>query len=211
MEPPANPGRFRIHFAGSIDSYIHTHKSDELIKVCGKLGIVQTIIEHEKRSKLFVNTNKHPSNFRDETGVRLSWLRQFMLLLQDGIIAGENLADIFKNILIINFNYDRCIEQFLYWTLQDLFGIAGGRAAELIAKLKIYHPYGVVAPLPWQKSGGLEFGGDPHGYNSYASLIDNIRTYNDEVQEGIDLQIMRQIFASSMRFIWLGFHFHKQN
>ncbi len=134
-----------------------------------------------------------------------------MLLLQDGIIAGENLADIFKNILIINFNYDRCIEQFLYWTLQDLFGIAGGRAAELIAKLKIYHPYGVVAPLPWQKSGGLEFGGDPHGYDSYASLIDNIRTYNDEVQEGIDLQIMRQIFASSMRFIWLGFHFHKQN
>jgi hypothetical protein len=200
-----------IHFAGSIDSYIHTHKSDELIKVCGKLGIVQTIIEHEKRSKLFVNTTKRPFAFLDESGVRSSWLRQFTLLLQDGIIAGENLADIFKNVLIINFNYDRCIEQFLYWTLQGLFGIAGGRAAELIAKLKIYHPYGVVAPLPWQKSGGLEFGGDPQGDTSYGNLIDDIRTYNEEVQEGTDLQIMRQIFAVSMRFIWLGFHFHKQN
>jgi hypothetical protein len=167
-----------IHFAGSIDSYIHTHKSDKLINICGKLGIVQTIIEHEKRSKLFVDTTKHPFKFLDEPGVRLSWLRQFMLLLQDGIIAGENLADIFKNVLIINFNYDRCVEQFLIWTLQDLFGIDRSRAAELIAKLNIYHPYGVVAPLLWQKSGGLEFGCDPQGYNSYVSSIDNIRTYN---------------------------------
>lgn len=65
--------------------------------------------------------------------------------------------------------------------------------------------------MPWQKSGGLEFGGDPHGYTSYGNLIDNIRTFNEEVQEGTDLQIMRQIFSGSTRFIWLGFHFHMQN
>ena len=91
--------------------------------------------------------------------------------------------------------------------------IDGGRAAELIAKLKIYHPYGVIAPLLWQaKGGGLEFGGNPYGHDDYRDYISNIKTFNEEVDEGsTDLQVMREIVAASKRFVFLGFHFHKQN
>jgi hypothetical protein len=200
-----------IHLSGSIDSYIHTHKDDELIKIVGKLGIVQTILEYEKKSKLFVNSTKHPFVFRDETGVMKSWFRNFMILLQEGIIAKHNLDSIFKNVMIINFNYDRCVEQFLYRAFQSLFGIDGSRAAELIGKLRIYHPYGMVAPLPWQPSGGVEFGGNPYGEDDYGKLIGNIRTFNEEVEEGMELRMFQEIFAASKGFVFLGFHFHKQN
>jgi hypothetical protein len=113
--------------------------------------------------------------------------------------------------MIINFNYDRCIEQFLYFALQDLLGIDGRRAAELILKLRLYHPYGVAAPLPWQPVGGIEFGGNPYADNIYGELIDNIRTFNEEVDEGTELRMFQEIFSASKRFVFLGFHFHKQN
>jgi len=202
-----------INFSGSIDDYIHTHQHNELIKICGKLGIVQTIVEYEKKSKLFIDTNKRPHKFRDENGVLQSWLSKFMVLLQSQIIAETNLDHLFKNVMIINFNYDRCIEQFLYHALQDLYGVDGNRASKLIGSLRIFHPYGTVAPLPWQHGdGGLHFGGNPGGYHTeLGRLIDNIRTYNEEVEEGRELAILRQIFAASKRFVFLGFHFHKQN
>jgi hypothetical protein len=109
-----------IHYYGSIDSYIHTHQDNELIKIVGKLGIIQTILEWEKKSKLFVDRTKHPPKFRDGAGALNSWLRKFMVLLQEGVVAKKNLDDLFKNVMIINFNYDRCIEQFLYGALQGL-------------------------------------------------------------------------------------------
>jgi hypothetical protein len=200
-----------IHFSGSIDSYIHTYKDDELIKIAGKLGIVQTILEYERKSKLFVDMTKHPFKFRDDAGVLKSWLRKFMVLLQEGIVLKQNLDHLFKNVMIINFNYDRCVEQFLYRACQSLFGIDDGRAAELIGKLRIYHPYGIVAPLPWQPPGGVEFGGHPYGEDDYGKLIDNIRTFNEEVEEGTELRVLQEVFAVSKRFVFLGFHFHKQN
>jgi hypothetical protein len=78
-----------IHYSGSIDDYIHTHQHDELVKITGKLGIVQTIVEYEKKSKLFVEANKHPIKFRDENGVRQSWLSKFMVLLQENYCTDE--------------------------------------------------------------------------------------------------------------------------
>jgi hypothetical protein len=39
-----------IHFTGSIDNYLHTHQHDKLAKLCGKLGIVQTIVRYEGKA-----------------------------------------------------------------------------------------------------------------------------------------------------------------
>jgi hypothetical protein len=47
-----------VSYARSIDSYIHTHRHDEAIKVCGKIGIVQTIVAYERSSDLFVDETK---------------------------------------------------------------------------------------------------------------------------------------------------------
>ena len=68
--------------------------------------------------------------------------------------------DIFKHLTIVNFNYDRCVEHFLFhamqaWSLKDEREIA-----ELMKGLNIYHPYGSVGDLPWQSGDGIEFGGE---------------------------------------------------
>jgi len=47
----------------------------------------------------------------------VSWLSDFFYLLLEGIIVDKNLSDIFNNLTIINFNYDRCIAQFLFYAL----------------------------------------------------------------------------------------------
>src|SRR6516225_8667191 len=41
-----------IAYSRSIDSYLHAHKDDKPLQVCGKLAIARTILEHEKGSAL---------------------------------------------------------------------------------------------------------------------------------------------------------------
>jgi hypothetical protein len=38
--------------------------------------------------------------------------------LQERIVVNLNLEDIFKHLTIVNFNYDRCIEHFLFHAIQ---------------------------------------------------------------------------------------------
>jgi hypothetical protein len=54
-------------------------------------------------------------------------------------------------------------------------------------------------------------GGNPNADNAYGELIDNIRTFNEEMDEGMELRVFQEIFCGSRRFVFLGFHFHKKN
>jgi hypothetical protein len=199
-----------IHYSGSIDSYINTHKDNEKVRICAKLGIVRTILEYEKASALFV-ANTHPRRFREQNIVTNSWLGKFLRILQDRIIASENLNDLFTNLCVINFNYDRCIEQFLVHALQDLYQRPDETTKLINDGLKIFHPYGVVGSLPWQNAKSVvPFGGNEDG-NDYAALIDGIKTFNEQIEEGDELQAMREEVARAERILFLGFHFHDQN
>jgi hypothetical protein len=103
-----------IVYSRSIDSYLHAHKDNKLLQVCGKLAIAHAILEHEKGSALAVRNRQ----FRADTKVNQSWLCSFMYGLQERIVVNENLGDIFKHLTIVNFNYDRCVEHFLFYAIQ---------------------------------------------------------------------------------------------
>jgi hypothetical protein len=100
-----------IVYSRSIDSYLHGHKDNKPLQVCGKLAIAQTILEYEKKSALAVQKGHQ---FRGAGKVNGSWLNAFMFALQERIVVNENLGDIFKHLTIVNFNYDRCMEHFSY-------------------------------------------------------------------------------------------------
>jgi hypothetical protein len=202
------------HHMGSIDSFIHAHSNNDYIKVCGKIAIVEIILDYEKRCSVFIDQTRMPHKFNDENKMRASWYDKFMSLLVGRIVANENLDNIFDNVAIINFNYDRCIEQYLHLSLQRSYLISPDRAAELISKLKIHHPYGVISKLPWQNQNrvGVHLGGDPHGNeNDLEGLSQNIKTFNEEVNESTELDEIKSFMAESKRSIFLGFHFHDQN
>jgi hypothetical protein len=201
-----------IHYTRSIDSYIHTHRDNEYVKTCAKIAIVQTIIASERQSKIFIDQTRHPFDYRDRDGFLKSWLRELIYILQDGIIAKETLSNFANDFAIINFNYDRCVEHSFFRMLQELYLIDEQRAAEIMNSIKIFHPYGKVAALPWQDRSGIAFGGNPHTAElDLLALAKNIRTFNEEVEEGDELRQMRSELAKATNIVFLGFHFHKQN
>jgi hypothetical protein len=196
-----------IAYSRSIDSYLHAHKDNKPLQVCGKLAIAQTILEHEKGSALTVQKGHE---FRDVTKVNRSWLVAFMYVLVEQIVVNENLDDIFKHLTIINFNYDRCVEHFLFhaiqaWSLND-----EKKVAKLMESLTIYHPYGSVGDLPWQSGEGIEFGGEADEFR-LLKCSSRIRTFNEEVEDKAKIGEIQNAVANAKRLIFLGFHFHPQN
>jgi hypothetical protein len=150
-----------ISTAGSIDNYIHHHRNDAAIKAVGKIAIVNAILQYERKSKVFIDETKHPKVFRDVDGLEKTWLHSFFRLLGEGIVVAETLEGIFDNVSVINFNYDRCFEQYLWLSLQNRFSIGDEAATALMKKLRIHHPYGTVARLPWDDRNGVSLGADP--------------------------------------------------
>jgi hypothetical protein len=199
-----------IVFTKSIDSYLNAHSGNERVKVCAKLAIAQTILEYESKSAIQVPPDKHPPDFRDKAAVLKSWLQPFMFLLADRIKRDENLDAIFSNIKIINFNYDRCIEHFLWLALQHVFLIDEQRATSLLQTLPIIHPYGTVGELPWQ--GGLRMGfGERPDPRRLIEASNRIRTFNEQIAEQETLTKMAEWMSEAERAVYLGFHFHDQN
>jgi hypothetical protein len=195
-----------IDYTRSIDAYLYTHKSNERVKVCGKLAIAQTILQYEKDSAVFVNA---ANEWKDKEAVLSSWMPALFHILQDGIVADENLDQFFNNLCIVNFNYDRCIDQFFHKALCDLYQIGHAEAYKVLTTLKIYHPYGSVGALSGQGVRQVEFGATDYG--DLIGVSNEIRTFNEKVEERDDLNAMRKRIATADTIIFLGFHFHQQN
>jgi len=202
-----------IKYTRSIDNYVHAHSDKEAVKTVAKVAIVQTILEAESQSAIAINPQLFPPQFREEEKAHQSWLSTFFTMLQDGIIEAKNLDEIFSNLTIVNFNYDRCVEHYLFYVMQRLYpSKVEGYVAELMnTTLKVLHPYGSVGNLPWQsKTNAVRFGGERDG-NDLASLSAEIRTYNEEVDDKRKIEELRKVMAEAKRLVFLGFHFHKQN
>jgi hypothetical protein len=115
-----------IAYAQSIDNYVHTHSDKEAVKIVAKNAIVHRIVEAERNSSLCIDqAHVEFGRFKDEDKVRGSWLQAFFSTLQDGVIEASNIENIFDNLSIINFNYDRCIEHFLFQAMQRLYPAKG--------------------------------------------------------------------------------------
>jgi hypothetical protein len=126
-----------------------------------------------------------------------------MYMLGRGI-SKDDVSKIFDNVSFIVFNYDRCVEHFLYHGLQKLYGIGERDAAAILAELNIIHPYGQVGDY----LDGVAFGATSADY--YA-LAQGIKTYTEQIAAG---DLMAQIEAEFHRaecIVFLGFAYHSQN
>ncbi len=202
-----------IKYTRSIDNYVHTHSDKEAVKTVAKVAIVQTILEAERECAISIDPQQFPPRFRKEDEAYKSWLSDFFTMLQDGVIEAKNVDRIFSNLTIVNFNYDRCIEHYMFHVMQRLYPSKGeAYVTELMnTTLKVLHPYGSVGNLPWQsKTNAVRFGGE-QDCNDLGSLSNQIRTYNEEVDDKKKIDELRTIMAEAKRIVFLGFHFHKQN
>lgn len=192
----------------SIDNYLHAHAGDERITFMGKLGIAATILESEASSKLAItrDTQRMPVGAGAD-----SWLNVFFQMLTEGV-ERDNLDELFSHVAIITFNYDRCIEHYLYNTLETYFKIDSQKSQELVSKLVILHPYGRVGTLPWQARNvvATAFGNDPDA-RSLPRVASQIRTFTERVDDDAMMTTIHHLMSNSEVIVYLGFSYADMN
>jgi hypothetical protein len=194
----------------SIDNFIDAHQGDKELELCGKLAIVRSILEEEKKSLLYCNPSV-PTATLNYQALEFTWYNAFMMLLTENCVV-QQLDDRLSCISLIVFNYDRCIEHFLYHSLQTYYGIDQTDAASLVKKIQIYHPYGTVGALPWY--GGehtITFGGETNP-KQLLDLAGQIKTFTEGTDpNSSEVTEIRRRFTESQIVLFLGFAYHKLN
>jgi hypothetical protein len=127
----------------------------------------------------------------------------------------EQTTDLFRNVTIVNFNYDRTIEHFLFSRLQTNFGLNREEAGKALSALdaNMIRPYGSVGPLPWQHGqAGVPYGfllGPDH--ERLFGLAENVRTYTEQnISDSLRSNVGNALQKARL-VIFLGFGFHQQN
>ena len=138
-----------------------------------------------------------------------TWYASLFKLLTENV-RKDALDTIFNNISFLAFNYDRCIEHYIYNSLQTYYRIDSQKSQSISSKLEVFHPYGVVGSLPWQSNRGVDFGSELSGRQILEMTL-NIRTFHERTQEGISLDEMRRRLREAHTIIFLGFAFHDLN
>lgn len=194
----------------SIDNFIDSHRKDESIATCGKLGIARCILEAESKSFLQVDRS-NTQNMVKFKKTEKTWFNSFFQLLTENC-QKEDITHRFDKITIISFNYDRCIEHYLHQALQNYYGMSSIEASEAIAALEIHHPYGKVGALPWMdQTTGIEFGAEPSPLK-LINLAAQLRTFTEGTDPNTsDIYAIRTSLASAARIAFLGFAFHRLN
>lgn len=197
--------------AKSIDNYIENHRGNEVIELIAKLAISKVILEEENKSKLRL---KEHSNGQMENGFDVlndTWYLNFFHLITENC-ALSDLPERFRKITLVIYNYDRCLEHFLFYAIKKYYDVNDVVAKEIILNLNIFHPYGMVGSLPWMGSDtAISFGFKPN-HDQLLNVSGLIRTFTEGVDpKNSDYKELKKILNESEKFVFLGFGFHKLN
>lgn len=194
----------------SIDNFIDSHADEPKIALCGKLAIARAILAAEGRSALAINPN-NINNKLNFTKCTTTWFNAFFQLLTENCRI-ENLPARLESIAIVTFNYDRCIEHFMFNAIQNYYGVNAEKAAELLTNLEIHHPYGMVGGLLWmRRNSSIGFGAEAH-VADLVTVSQQLRTFTEGTDPVVsDINQIRSTVADAKRLAFLGFAFHRLN
>lgn len=201
-----------IHLAGSIDAFIDRHSNDEHVGRLGKALIASEILDAEAHSKMAVRAD---GGIFDTIDLVPTWYHSFASLLFSGFRAGD-LDGIASNIVIVCFNYDRCIEHYLLRALMQSFSLSYGEAHRLMCKIPVIHPYGHIGKLPAGEH-GTGMGVTPFGarqerlYQNPFEFSASIRTFTEQEHDLQRQQSIHEALRAADRVVFLGFSFQPQN
>ena len=204
-----------VQDAESIDNYVELHWDKPAVQLVSKLGIAIAIARAEKQSRLFsYNKNNGKWEIRDSSAMgpqhpRQTWYQRFFEIATNGVRAAD-LENLFKDVRVLCFNYDRSLEHFLLLRVMSLYAVDAQTAARAVRNLKVVRPYGGLGALPLLgEHQSLEFGELEH-YRDYWRIAENIRTYS-EIPGSEVLDEIGSLTAWAKQVIFLGFGFHRQN
>lgn len=188
----------------SIDEALHWWRARPEIVEIGKVAVAHYILDAERNCVL---GNNRKTGRVDVDLANQTWLHCFMSIALAGLDR-ESAPFAFKNVTIINFNYDRTIEQYIYWALQQRAGVERNVAAQAVSNLRMIRPYGSIGKLDWNGQHEVEFGmtgGDVF------SISRNIRTFTEQIEEVSIAEGIDEALEAANLIVLLGFGFHQQN
>ncbi len=195
-----------IETADSIDYTIDRFKEDGIFGKIGKAAIVRLITAAERHSKLFIDPAKRNSRTLPQGALTQTWYSILSKILFQGLDT-STVGEVFNNCAIICFNYDRCIEHYFFHELVRSFGISREHAADTVAKLNIWHPYGSIGTLPWPNKSGVSFGDEVDNF----ALSKEIKTFTEKIENEASLLPLRDATVEADALVFLGFGFNPGN
>lgn len=194
----------------SIDDCLHSHSHNEAGVLAGKMAIGRCIADAEANSKV-APLWRGDQEQRDHAAAALrgTWAGALVTTLVTGVRRSDY-RQIFHDLTIVSFNYDRCIEAVLFHLIQAALDIDQNQAAEAMEGLKVYHPYGSLGPL-WRAAPGLpavQFAPKSLDLNAAA---ERLFVYTEPRDQPDDVLEMKRAVAETERMVFLGFGFHSQN
>lgn len=194
----------------SIDNFIDSHAGEDKIALCGKLAIARAILSAESTSTLTVDRS-NINNKLDFAKNTNTWFNGFFQLLTENCRL-DDLPARLKSIGVVTFNYDRCLEQFLFHALQNYYAISPTEAAAALVNLEIHHPYGMVGRLPWMdQQETVEFGTEPNA-TELISIAGQLRTFTEGTNPTVsNIDVIRHLITEARRLTFFGFSFHRLN
>ncbi len=188
-----------IDMAESIDEYIFRHSDDARIAELGKLQIAYAIAAAEKSSLLRHEQFNAAAGFKT---ANKSWISTFAKALFNGVKASE-VHEIGRNITIICFNYDRCLEHYLETAIVHAYPAVGREMArQIVDEMNIIHPYGSLGPLSLFPYGDTD---------NLSQMAENIQTWSETVRDPRLVEGMHYAISRASQVVFLGFAFAKQN
>lgn len=197
--------------ARSIDTYLDSQQADEAVVSLGKLAIAQTILQAERASHLYV-AREVSAGSAQQKKLAGSWYPPLARILTAGF-RPDNIEEIFTNVSFIVFNYDRCLEVFLYRMVKEYFDATGDEAWKALRNATIIHAYGQVGAMSWQTSGNGQPPSTPLGGGDSPDLdgiAESIKTYSEAADSVVQDQISR-LTAEAETIVFMGFGFIAQN
>lgn len=199
-----------IWFSSSIDTFIND-SNHEGVKLAGKILIAYILSEREQNCPISANKFESSSWGYQSKGFREKWLTPFFRTIR-AQIPKQELPDRLSKLKIINFNYDRLLENFLFQAFKLHDGCEVSEAADLTSKIEIIHPYGSLGRLPEfpnDSTTAIPFGPSKKEL-ARQQLHKKILTFNEAVDDEIG-QRTKQLVQQAYTTTFLGFGFHKQN
>lgn len=192
--------RRTLPLANSIDDFLEKHSQlGDGLSFIGKYAIATLISKAESESPLYNRMNHSP----EFDSLSETWLGRLFPLINRGGAANVDEKGL-DHVSFLTFNYDRCIEQFLFYAFREFYRIDDEDAANLVDAVDIHHAYGRLGDFRG-RSGDLAFGQSNFG-PARISAISSIKTYSEQLEDRERHRVQDMINRAD-RIIFVGFGF----
>jgi len=199
--------------AHSVDEFLEANTSSSGLVLAGKTIIAESLLPYEQKAMLYSPKGwyRHlrsamisvvdPTTFHSlSPDDRYRYLTKGFLAIRSNKLS------------IVTFNYDRSLEAYLRFTLEQMYNRVGTEEVTnlLVSSIPIIHIHGSLGGTPWG-------GGRPYRFDS-AKLDKDIRDARSRVKivhdpstTEDDVDKAQRACSSAERIIFLGFSFHPLN